>query len=288
MRALSRRGSDRKDCKKFAGLYRAGELEGIHIPEGRDEAVRDVCRARTDASEALRKTKQQLQGFLLRNGINYTGKSNWTLAHMSYLRELTLPDPAQKIVLEEYLIAIDSGVERVERLKQHMEDLLEGWERAPFVTALMALRGFQTVAAMTLVSELGDLSRFETPRQLMGYLGLVPGEDSSGPRRRQGSITKCGNGHARWMLVECAQHYGKVPKVSAALGRRQEGESAEVKALGWRAQQRLHRRFARLCARGLLRNKALVAVARELAGFLWELDALVRKERATPEAQAAK
>lgn len=272
--------TDRKDCTKFAGLHRAGELEAIHIPDDRDEAVRDVCRARTDASEALRKTKQQFQAFLLRNGINYTGKSTWTLAHMSYLRDLTLVNPANKIVLEEYLMAIDSGVERVERLEHHMEELLEGWERAPFVRALMALRGFQVVAAMTVISELGDLSRFESPRQLMAYLGLVPGEESSGERRRQGSITKCGNGHARWMLVECAQHYRLKPKVSGALGRRQKCQSAKVKALSWRTQERLYRRFARLCARGLLRNKALIAVARELSAFLWELDALVRAQQA--------
>ena len=177
--------TDKRDATKLARLLRAGELVGINIPDARDEAVRDVCRARTDASEALARSKQQLGMFLLRSGIHYEGKTNWTQAHMNYLRSLTLPDPAQQIVLEEYINAIDSGQERVNRLVSHMEKVLEDWERRESVEALNAFRGFRNVAAMTWVSELGDLSRFKHPRSLMSYLGLVPGEDSSGERRRQ-------------------------------------------------------------------------------------------------------
>ena len=167
--------TDKRDATKLARLLRAGELNGIHIPDAKDEAIRDVCRARTDASEALARSKQQLGMFLLRNGIHYDGKTNWTHAHMNYLRGKTLPDPAQQIVLEEYITAIDAGMERVARLVAHMEDVLETWERKPAVEALKAFRGFKTVAAMTWVSELGDLSRFNHPRSLMSYLGLVPG-----------------------------------------------------------------------------------------------------------------
>jgi transposase len=159
-----------------------------------------------------------------------------------------------------------------------MRDQLEGWERKPYVDALMAFRGFQVVAAMTEVAELGDLSRFSHPRQLMGYLGVVPNEDTSGDRRRQGPITKSGNAHARWMLIECASHYSHAPKVSPQISARQEGLSQEVKVIAWKAQNRLNYKFRKLSARGLHRNKVVVAVARELCGFLWELHRQVAVE----------
>lgn len=165
-----------------------------------------------------------------------------------------------------------------------MEEVLQEWDRRPFVEALMAFRGFKTVAAMTEVSELGDLSRFVHPRKTMRYLGITPGEDSSGERRRQGSITKTGNGHARWMLIECASHYRYPPKVSPQLSMRQEGQSHEVRAIAWRAQNRLHQRWKALAARGLHRNKIVVAVARELVAFLWELHHQVAKEQAAKAA----
>ena len=269
--------TDKRDARKLARHLRSGDLEGINIPDGKDEAVRDVCRARTDASQALSTAKQQLSMFLLRVGRSYTGKSNWTHSHMNYLRAMTMPDKAHQIVLEEYIMAVDAGVERVRRLVAHMESVLETWERKPQVEALVALRGFQTVAAMTVVSELGDLSRFKSPRQLMGYLGMVPSEATTGTKRRQGSITKTGNGHTRWMLIECASHYRLEPKVSDALSARQQGQSRPVCELSWRAQNRLNYRFKRLSARGLNRNKVVVAVARELCAFVWELDAIVRK-----------
>lgn len=150
--------------------------------------MRDVCRARTDAVDDLRRNKQRLSSFLLRNGHNYTGKTKWTQAHLNYLRNLRLASPAHRIVLEEYLQAVDAAEERVTRLEAHMNELLETWERKAEVAAVVGLRGFQTVGAMIIVSELGDLSRFRHPRQLMGFLGLVPGEHSTGSRRRQGSI----------------------------------------------------------------------------------------------------
>jgi transposase len=270
--------TDRRDARKLARLHRAGELAAIHIPEARDEAVRDLCRARTDASQALARAKQQLGMFLLRNGHRYEGKANWTQAHMNYLRKLRMAHPAQQLVLEEYIMEVDAGAERVRRVEQHMKDILPGWEREPCVRALMSFRGFQEVAAMTEISELGDLSRFAHPRQLMGYLGLVPTEDTSGERRRQGGITKTGNGHARWMLIECASHYSHAPMVSPQLSARQAGQSREVRAIAWRAQNRLNHRFKKLAARGLHRNKVVVAIARELCGFIWELHHQVRKE----------
>lgn len=270
--------TDKRDARKLARLHRAGELNAIHIPEAQDEAVRDLCRARTDASQALSRAKQQLGMFMLRNGYRYDGKTNWTQAHMNYLRRTRMPHPAQQLVLEEYILEVDALIQRVARVEQHMKDILPTWEREPFVRALMAFRGFKEVAGMTEISELGDLSRFSHPQQLMGYLGMVPEESSSGEKRRQGGITKTGNSHARWMLIECASHYSHPPRVSPQLSARQAGQSHEVRCIAWRAQNRLNYRFKRLAARGLHRNKVVVAVARELCGFLWELHAQVARE----------
>jgi transposase len=266
--------TDRRDALKLARLHRAGELTAVHVPDGTDEAIRDLCRARTDATDDMRRAKQRMSSFLLRNGHHYTGKGTWGTAHLKWLREVPFADPAQRVVLEEYIRTIGEATESVARLEAHMERLLENWGRRDEVAAVMALKGFQTVGAMIVVSELGDLGRFTHPRQLMGFLGLVPGEHGSGGRRRQGGITKCGNGHARWMLVEAAHAYRLPPKVSAQLTARQQGQPREVKALSWRAQNRLGGKYRKLVARGLHRNKAVTAVARELAGFLWELHRL--------------
>ena len=263
--------TDKRDAINIAKLFRNGDITEVRIPPALDEAVRDVCRARTDASDDLARSKQRLNSFLLRSGIRYSGKARWTPAHLRYLRHLTLPDPVQNLVLEEYLQAIDSGYERVERLVERMKELLVDWEWEPVVRALMACKGFQEVAAMTLISELGDLRRFDHPRKLMAFLGLVPGEYTSGDKRRQNSITKCGNSHARWMLVECSQHYRKAPKIGAALSKRQDGQPKKVKELSWRMQHRLHKRYVKLKARGKRENKAIVAIARELSAFIWEL-----------------
>lgn len=263
--------TDRRDARKLARLLRAGELTAVYIPEATDEAIRDLCRARTDAVDEQRRGRQRLKGFLLRHGYRYQGRSSWTAAHERYLRELVLPHPAMKVVLEEYLQSIGAAGERIARCEAAMRELLEKWRLAPAVRALRALKGFQTVAAMILVSELGEIHRFAHPRQVMAYLGLVPTENTSSDHRRQGGITKCGNAHARWLLVECAQHYARPPKVSAHLSRRQQGQPRAVRAISWRAQHRLHQRYTRLRGRRLLRNKALVAIARELCGFIWEL-----------------
>jgi transposase len=268
--------TDKRDARKLARLHRSGDLVAVHIPDKDDEAIRDLCRARTDAMEDAARSKQRLTAFLLRNGHRYRGGGNWSEAHRRYLRELSLPCPVLRSVLEEYLLAVDAAKERVERLEALMADMLPGWRRRREVEWLMGLKGFQLVAAMTLVSELGDLSRFNHPRQLMAFLGLVPSERTTGTRRRQGAITKCGNSHARWMLIESSLAYRPAPKLSAALSRRQAGLPRAVKELSWRAQQRLSRRYRRLKARGLHENKAIVAVARELSAFLWELQVKLR------------
>jgi transposase len=270
-RAGDRLKTDKRDARKLARLLRAGELTPVYIPEPTDEAIRDLCRARSDAVDDRRRSRHRLKAFLLRHGYRYHGRSSWSAAHERYLRELVLPHPAMKVILEEYLMAVQSASERIERCEQGMRDLLSGWRLEPAVRAMMAMKGFRTVAAMILVSELGTIERFSHPRQVMAYLGLVPSEHTSSDKRRQGAITKCGNAHARWLLVECAQHYATPPKVSSELSRRQEGQPRQVRAIGWKAQNRLHHRYTRLLARRLQRNKAMVAIARELCGFIWEL-----------------
>src|SRR6266516_1116792 len=235
--------TDRRDARKLARLLRAGELTSVYIPESTDEAIRDLCRARSDAVDDRRRSRHRLKAFLLRHGYRYQGKSAWSAAHERYLRELVLPHPAMKVILEEYVISVQLASERIARCEAAMSDLLQSWRLEPAVRALMAMKGFQTVAAMIVVSELGTLDRFTHPRQVMAYLGLVPSERSSSERRRQGAITKCGNAHARWLLVECAQHYAAPPKVSKELSRRQQNQSRQVRALSWKAQNRLHSRY---------------------------------------------
>ena len=263
--------TDKRDARTIARLLRAGDLTAVYVPEPTDEAIRDLCRSRTDAIDDQRRCRFRLKAFLLRHGYRYQGKANWSQPHMRYLRELVLPHPAMKTILEEYLQGIDAAHNRVQRIEASMLALLESWRLKPAVEALMAFRGFQMVAAMITVSELGDIHRFAHPRQLMTYLGLVSVEDSSGPRQRLGAISRCGNGHQRWLLTECAEHYVLPPKISKELSRRQENQPPDVRALSWKAQNRLHLRFTRLLARRLPRNKAKVAVARELCGFIWAL-----------------
>ena len=263
--------TDKRDAVKLARLHRAGELTAVHVPDALDEAMRDLCRARTDAVQDLRRSRSQLKAFLLRHGYRYSGKSAWTEAHRRYLRELVLPHAAHRLVLEDALRVISESEGRIRRLEEGMEALLEEWSMKPVVQALMGLRGFQLIGAMVIVSELGGAWRFAHPRQLMAYLGLVPTESSSGERRRQGSISKCGNSHARWLMLEASHHYRLAPKVSKELSTRQEGLSEEIKKCSWQAQTRLYKRLRQLLARGKHRNKAQVAVARELVGFVWQV-----------------
>lgn len=262
--------TDRRDAEMLARLLRAGELDAIYIPEATDEAIRDLCRARTDAVDDRTRARQRLKSFLLQHGYHYKGKAHWSAKHMRYLRELVLPHPAMKAILEEDLMAVEDAEARVNRCEIAMRDILDTWRLKPAVDALMAFKGFKIVAAMITVSELGNLQRFEHPRQLMSYLGLVPTESTSGDGRRQGGITKCGNPHARWLLIECSQHYALPPKVSKELSVRQEGQPLSVVKTSWNAQNRLHSRLMKLIARRIHGNKALVAVARELTAFIWE------------------
>ena len=263
--------TDKRDAIKLVRLLRAGELTAVHIPDETDEAIRDLCRARVDAMDDLRRAKNRLLAMLRRLGFRYTGKTHWTEAHKRYLRDLRLPFACHRVIMEELVGQIDQLVARIERLEGHMELMCAEWVKKPVVEAIMTLRGFRIIAAMTVVSEIGDFVRFTHPTQLMSYLGLTPGEYSSGGKRKQGSITKCGNSHLRWMLVECATHYKAEPRVSSALSMRQEGQPRWLKEISWKAQNRLHLRFTKLRQRLMHHNKIKVTVARELAGVLWEI-----------------
>lgn len=273
-----KRKTDKRDARKLAEMHRSGHLTAVHIPEVDDEVIRDVCRGRTDAVNDLKASKKQLLSFLLRNGYRYSGTARWTEAHMRYLRELVMAHPTQKILLEEYIRRIDSAVEQIKRLEDQMDKILQPWKRKPLVDALMGFRGFQMVAAMVMVSEIGHFGRFKHPKQLMAYLGLIPSEESSGEKRRMGSITKCGNGHARWMLIECAGHYRMPAKVSKALSVRQEGLSREVKTVSWHAQNRLSKRWYKLALRGLHPNKIRTAIARELSSYIWDIAMIIEQQ----------
>ena len=263
--------TDRRDALLLARAARAGELVKVTIPDERDEALRDLSRAREDAVRARLKARQQLKAMLLRHGYRYTGRSSWTQAHERYLATVSFEQPAQNVAFAEYRTAVRDAHERVERLTEALRAQLEHWRMRPVVEALMSLRGIELVAAMTLVAEIGDFTRFARARELMGFLGLVPSEYSSGSTRRQGAITKTGNSHARRVLIEAAWNYRYPPRMSAPLQRRQEGQPKVVREIAWRAQLRLARRYRHLSARKLPLNKICVAIARELSAFIWDI-----------------
>jgi transposase len=270
-RAGERIKTDRRDALKLARLARAGELTPIYVPDERDEAIRDLVRAREDAVAMQRQARQRLQALLLRNEIRYPQRTTWSAAHRRWIAHIKLPQPTQQIAFEEYVQAVQEASARLERLTGAIGDALGHWRWKPVVDALQALRGIRVLHAVRIAAELGDLARFDSPRQLMGYLGLIPSENSSGQRRHQGSITKAGNSSARRALVEAAHVYRFPARVSRGIARRQTTLDPRLCAIAWKAQLRLCTRFRRLAARGLNRNKVVVAVARELSGFVWAI-----------------
>jgi transposase len=263
--------TDRRDAITLARLMRSGDLTSIYVPEIPDEAIRDLSRAREDAMRDLKAAKHRLKAFLLRQDIRYAGRATWNAAHLRWLSEVVCPTPAQQIVFQEYVRAITEEHERLQRLERELHDQVKSWRLYPVVEAIQALRGVELTGAIILIAELGNLTRFDNPRQLMSYLGLTPSEYSTGERRRQGGITKAGNTHARRALVEGAWAYRYPAKVSRHLQLRLEKLPAEVQAIGWKAQVRLCKRYRRLTARGKHANQVVVAIAREMAAFAWAI-----------------
>jgi len=263
--------TDRRDALNLARLHRSGDLTAVYVPSAEDEAMRDLTRGREDAVKALRVSRQVLLAFLLRHGHRYSGQSYWTKAHLSWIADIKMSHRAQQIALQEYVHSTQEQLERVQRLTRQIQELVALWHLAPLVKALQALRGVSLIVAATTVAELGDLTRFDSAKQLMAYLGLVPSEHSSGGTTRRGGITKTGNGHVRRALTEAAHSYCHPARESRVLTARLDGLSQEVRKIAWKAQLRLCGRFRKLMTRGKNRNAIVTATARELAAFMWAI-----------------
>jgi transposase len=244
----------------------------VWVPDQEQERMRDLSRARGDMKGHERRARQQLNAFLLRHGHHWPrGKQRWTKAHENWLGELKMAHPWQQVVLEEYIEAERAARQRVAQLTDHLMRALPEWSLAPVVDSLIALRGIDKIAAITLLAELGDISRFDSPRQLMGFLGLVPSEHSSGPRRRQGGITLTGNGQARRTLVESAWSYRFPARQTKHLKGKARNASESAKQIAWKAQTRLCGRYRTLTGAGKNTKLVCVAIARELVGFIWDI-----------------
>ncbi|PMC33658.1 IS110 family transposase [Bacillus sp. UMB0899] len=264
--------TDRRDSIRLAQLYRSGELTSIYVPTPEDEALRDLVRAREDAKEDELRAKHRLTKFLLRNNIKPpTGVNKWTKKYREWLDALKFEKSSLRVVFQEYYHQIKELEQRVRRLEEEIKvQSIEG-VHAPIIQALQALRGVALVTATSLAAEIGSFRRFRTPKKFMAYIGLIPSESSSGDKRRQGDTTKTGNRHVRRLLIEAAWSYRYQPAVKGELKRRQDGQSPTVQAISWKAQNRLHRKYFRLISRGKEHGKAITAVARELAGFIWAI-----------------
>jgi len=289
VKAGDRVKTDRRDAEKLARCYRAGELTAVWVPDAAHEALRDLVRAREAAKKDQLKARHRLGKFLLRHGRRPEGMKAWTKQHLEWIgTHVHFDQPALEATLQDYLDEVKHVAERIVKLEKVIDEAVR---QAPpqiraVVEALQALRGVAQTTAATIVSELGSLSRFESPRQLMGYSGLVAREHSSGNRVQRGSITKTGNAHLRRVLVEAAWAYQHRPNVTGFLLRRQKSLaiSDEVKQVAWKAQHRLNKRYKAMSARGKNKNQIVTALGRELLGFVWAIAIQVEKQQ---HAQAA-
>jgi transposase len=273
--------TNRRDALNLVKLLRAGELTAVWVPDPRHEAVRDLTRARGAAGEDLRRKRQQISSFLLRQGLHYPpNRATWTKAHMTWLASQKLAHTEQRLAFEEMLLALRQAQERIERLEQAIRAAVPDWSLAEVVTALMAMRGIDLISASAFLAEVGDLSRFQTPRELMAYLGLVPSESSTGDTIQRGPITKAGNRRARRTLVECSWSYQHPPRVGKEKLAKVAAAPPAVREIAWKAQCRLCARYRALVRKGKGANVAVTAVARELAAFIWAISREVTTVRA--------
>jgi transposase len=262
--------TDSRDARKLAQLHAAGLLQPIHVPPPELEAVRDLIRAREDARIERMRARHRLGKLLLRND-RRVPTTTWGVIRRRWLGQQRFAEPARQAAFDDYLHALDLVDARIATLEREIDALAAEPAFAPLVGRLRCLRGVDTLTALGIVAEVGDFGRFATAEEFMSFVGLVPSERSSGEHRRQGSITKTGNAHVRRLLVEAAWSAGRRPQVGERLARRQYGQDPLVRARAWRCQQRLHRRWRRMAARGKPRQKIVVACARELAGFVWAI-----------------
>lgn len=275
--------TNRRDALELARLLRAGELTAVWVPDPRHEAMRDLTRARGAAVQDVRCKGQQVSAFLLRLGRSYPGHKTWSKAHMNWLASQTFDHVEQRIAFAEMLLAVHQARERVVRLEQAIRTAVPDWSLAEVVEALMAMRGIDLVTATAFLAEIGDLSRFRTPRQLMAYLGLVPSERSTGDRVQRGPITKSGNRRARKLLVESAWAYRHPPRVGKDKQAKVAAAPPAVREIAWKAQHRLYSRYRALTRNGKRKTVTITALARELAAFIWA----VNREVATARNAAA-
>jgi transposase len=274
MKAGDRVKTDRRDAERLARSYRSGDLTPVWVPNEGSEALRDLVRAREAAKQDQLRARHRLSKFLLRTGQRpAAGVKAWTQAYLTWVKQIHFTQAARESTLLDYVHEVEHMAERVKRLEQAIADAVQvaSPQMQEVVRGLQALRGIAQISAVTLVAELGELSRFESARQLMGYSGAVPSEDSSGQRTRRGGITKTGNAHLRRIAIEAAWSYRLRPGVGPALRKRQEGVSEEIKEIAWKAQHRLHKRYTRLAAAGKDQRKIITAVGRELLGFIWAI-----------------
>lgn len=260
--------TDTRDARKLASLFRAGLLTEVHPPTADQEAVRDLCRARDDVREDRQRARHRLAKYLLRHGIAYDGKA-WSGAHREWLSTLSFDHVAAQATFDEYLRTVDMAADRLKSLDEKIAAISRTEPYRAAVDVLRCFRGIDTTSAMIIVSELGDITRFGSARKLMAYLGITPSEYSSGGKEKRGGITKTGNAHARRILVEAAWHYRHSPRLSAGLRARRRDQPSWATSIAEKCEMRLHRRFRRLTANGKSSPKTVVAVARELSGFIW-------------------
>ena len=274
--------TNRRDAEKLARCYRAGDLTAVWVPDAAHEALRDLVRAREAAKKDQLRARHRLGKFLLRRGLRAAaGMRSWTAKHLLWVKTLRFEHVAQEITFLDYLHEVGHALERVARLERAIDQAIESApaEMRALIAGLQALRGIKSVSAATIVAEVGPLSRFSRPKQLMGYSGMVSSEDSTGDSVRRGAITKTGNAHLRRIVGEAAWAYQHRPAMSPELKKRQEGLSEEVKEIAWKAQHRLSSRYRKLTAKGKTRQKVVTAVGRELLGFIWAVGVQVEKEQ---------
>lgn len=290
VKAGDRVKTDRRDAEKLARLYRAGELTPVWVPTAEREALRDLVRAREAAKKDERRARNRVQKFLLRRGITKPGKMReGSEGYRKWLAGVDFEHRAQAAVRDDLLAEVDHAARRVRSLETALDEAIVAApeDMKAVVTALQAMRGISKLTATTIVAEVGELSRFAHPRELMSYAGIVSSEASSGERTRRGSITKTGNAHLRRVIVEAAWHYRHRPRVIGALRQRQKDVDAPSIDVAWAAQERLHKRYRQLLARGKCKQKVVTAIGRELLGFVWDLATRVERMNKAPKKKAA-
>ena len=264
------RKTDAEDAIHLARCLRSGDVKSIYVPDAEIEGLRAITRAREDALGSQQRARGQLRQFMVREGFRYEGKTAWTKGHLDWIRAQKFDHPAKAIARDEYVAEVEAAANRMARLTAQVEAAAKVSRLAPLIEAFQALRGVQLITAATIAAEIGDFQRFAKAKHFMSYVGLVPREKSSGEREWRGAITKAGNSHVRRVLGEAAWHY-RFSGTSSAMAQRRRAVPERIRAIAAKVQERLHDRWSRMSLRGKESNKTNVAIARELAGFIWAI-----------------